>query len=346
MFRTLNLAAVFALSAMFTVNASADDMVGPGQPHNELNKKVIQYCLSNEGKTIDRGECWDVAAAALKYADAKHAVDFDFGQKYDWRSQEIWPGDIIQFGVSKLESTGQITQHTAVVLENQGNKKLKVAHQNVGGKRFIVFEVMDFTTATGQIDFSHPVLPQGASPRPAAIATTPTSTPTSSGTTKMQPQKPDAVNAGFPEGYFQLTTKSGENEKLVLESAPLILQRNGNFTGMWWKATPIENADGYFYLTSQFLAEKNLVLESSDGNNSAVMVPNEMYSGTMWKLVPAGDGYFYLTTLPMESQNKVLNGNVGQDAGASATFLGAPYMVEKNSAGPGALWKFAPGPSE
>ena len=331
MIRTLNLAAVFALTATFAVHASADNMVGPGQPHNELNKKVVQFCLSNEGKTIDRGECWDVAAAALKYADAKHADHFDFGQKYDWHSQEIWPGDIIQFGVSKLESSGQITQHTAVVLENQGNKKLKIAHQNVGGKRFIVFEVMNFTTATGQIDFSHPVLPEGASPRPAAT---------------MQPQKPDAARAGFPEGYFYLTTKSGENEKLVLESAPLTLKPIGNYTGMSWKATPIENADGYFYLTSQFVAEKNQVLEGSDGNNPAVMVPNKMYSGTMWKVVAAGDGYFYLTTLPMESQNKVLNGNVGQDAGASAIFQGAPYMVEKNSAGPSALWKFVPVPSE
>ncbi len=152
--------------------------------------------------------------------------------------------------------------------------------------------------------------------------------------------------SGFPEGYFYLTTKSGENEKLVLESAPLTLKPIGNYTGMWWKATPIENADGYFYLTSQYLAEKNQVLESSDGNNSAVMVPNEKYSGTMWKVVAAGDGYFYLTSKPTESQNKVLDGNVGHDAGANAIFLGAPFMVEKNSAGPGALWKFVPVPSE
>ncbi len=337
MIRTLNLAAVFTFTAMFAVNVSADDMVGPGQPHKELNKKVVQFCLSNEGKTIDRGECWDVAAAALKYADAKPADHFDFGQKYDWRSQEIWPGDIIQFGVSKLESSGQMIQHTAVVLENQGNKKLKVAHQNVGGKRFIVFEAMDFTTATGQIDFSHPVLPKGASPRPAATPTTP-------GIPKMQPQKPDAAKAGFPEGYFLLTTKSGENQKLVLESAPVTLLPIGNFTGMWWKATPVENANGYFYLTSQYLEEKNQVLEGSNGNDPAVMVPNKDYSGTRWKAVAAADGYFYLVSAPTESQNKVLNGNVGKDAGASAVFQGTPYMVDKNSAGPDALWKFVPLP--
>ena len=148
--------------------------------------------------------------------------------------------------------------------------------------------------------------------------------------------------SGFPEGYFYLTTKSGENEKLVLESAPLTLKPSGNYTGMWWKATPVENADGYFYLTSQYLAEKNQVLESSGGNNPAVMVNNERYTGTMWKIVAAGDGYCYLTSKATESINKVLDGNVGQDAGASAMFQGAPYMVEKNSAGPGALWKFVP----
>lgn len=343
MIRTLNLAAAFALTAMLAVNASAQTMVGPGQPYVDLNKMVVQFCLLNEGKSIDRGECWDVAAAALKYADAKPSVHCDFGQKYDWHSQEIWPGDIIQFGISKLESSGQITQHTAVVLENQGNKKLKVAHQNVGGKRFIVFEVMDFATATGQIDFSHPVLPPGASPRPAATTKT---TPTTPGTPTMQPQNPNAAKAGFPEGYFYMTTKSGENEKLVLESVPLILQPHGNFTGMLWKATPIENADGYFYLTTLFLDENNQVLESSDGNYSIVMVPNESYSGTMWKAVPAGEGYFYLTTLPLESKNKVLNGNVGQNAGVNAIFQGVPYMVDKNSAGPSALWKFVPVPTE
>jgi hypothetical protein len=339
MIRTLNLAAAFALTAMLAVNTSAQNMVGPGQPHEDLNKMVVQFCLLNEGKSIDRGECWDVAAAALKYADAKPAEHFDFGQKYDWRSQEIWPGDIIQFGVSKLESSGPLVQHTAVVLENQGNKKLKVAHQNVGGKRFIVFEVMDFATATGQIDFSHPVLPEGASPRPAATP----ATPGKPGTPAMQPE---AAKAGFPEGYFYMTTKSGENEKLVLESAPVTLLPIGNYTGMWWKATPVAEAEGYFYLTSQFLDEKNQVLESSDGNNSAVMVPNKMFSGTLWKAVPAGDGFYYLTSMATEPQNKVLTGNVGQKAGASATFQGAPYMVEKNLAGPGALWKFVPVPTE
>ena len=332
MIRTLNLAAVFTLTAMFAVKASADDMVGPGQPHYELNKKVVQFCLLNEGKSIDRGECWDVAAAALKYAEAKHAVHFDFGQKYDWHSQEIWPGDIIQFGVSKLENTGQMVQHTAVVLENQGNKKLKIAHQNVGDRRFIVFEVHDFSTAEGQIDFSHPVLPEGAAPRPAMTPTA--STPT---------MQSNAAKPGFPEGFFKMTTKSGENGTLFLESAPVTL-RTGDFSGMCWKAKPAAGVEGYFYLTSYVYEGQNQVLEGSNGNDPAVMVPNNGYSGTLWKAVAAGDGYFYLVSAYTESQNKVLNGNVGKDAGANAVFQGSPYMVDKNSAGPDALWKFYPLP--
>jgi hypothetical protein len=64
---------------------------------------------------------------------------------------------------------------------------------------------------------------------------------------------------------------------------------------MWWKATPVENAGGYFYLTSQYLAEKNQVLETTGGNNPAVMVNNKWFTGTMWKIVPADDGYYYRT---------------------------------------------------
>jgi hypothetical protein len=157
-------------------------------------------------------------------------------------------------------------------------------------------------------------------------------------------KKTDEVSA-FPEGYFYLTTKSGEQEKLVLESAPApTLKPKGDYTGMYWKATPVENEDAYFYLTSKYLAEKNQVLESSGGSNPAVMVNNAIYTGTMWKIVDAGDGYCYLTSKATESTNKVLEGNVGQDAGASAMFQGAPYMVDKASAGPGALWKFVPIP--
>jgi hypothetical protein len=162
----------------------------------------------------------------------------------------------------------------------------------------------------------------------------------------MKRQQPDSVPAGFPEGYFYLTTKSTEGQDLVLESAPLTLRRRGNYTGMNWRAVPVENANGYFYLTSQYLGEQNQVLEGSDGSGAAVMVPNQGYTGSLWKAVPVGDGYFHLTAAFMEKPGKVLEGNVGEANGASAPFNGAPYMVDKSSAGPGALWKFTPYSSE
>lgn len=151
------------------------------------------------------------------------------------------------------------------------------------------------------------------------------------------------AHAGFPKGYFYMTTKTAEGQDLVLESAPLTLRKRGKFTGMAWKAELDE--DGTYFLTSRHL-EKTQGLESSDGESAASIQPKSDVSGMAWKAVPAGRGYYYLTTLFMEPKNKVLNGSVGDADGAETRFKGAPYMVDKKSAGPSALWKFIPIPSE
>jgi len=154
-------------------------------------------------------------------------------------------------------------------------------------------------------------------------------------------KRSDALSgrSGFPEGYFYLTTKSAEKQRFVLESAPLTLKKIGNYTGMFWKATPAK--DSYFYLTSRFLEEKNEVLEGTDGNSAAAMMPRKGVTGTQWKAIPTGNGYYYLTTKFMEEQGKVLDGNVGEpEDAASAPFKGVPYMVDRQAAGPSAQWKF------
>lgn len=84
--------------------------------------------------------------------------------------------------------------------------------------------------------------------------------------------EPVSNQTGYPEDDFYLTTKSADEQELVLESYPVTLKMIGNFTGMFWKATPTKGC--YFPLTSQDLGEKDLVLEGSDGKSAAVMVPN------------------------------------------------------------------------
>lgn len=151
------------------------------------------------------------------------------------------------------------------------------------------------------------------------------------------------AQAGFPKGYFYMTTKSAQGQDLVLESEPLTLRKRGTFNGMAWKAD--RDDDGTYFLTSRHL-EKTQGLEGDDGQKAASMQPKSNVTGMSWKAVPAGGGYYYLTTLASEPGNKVLDGSVGDADGAEARFKGAPYMVDKKSAGPSALWKFIPIPTE
>jgi len=152
-----------------------------------------------------------------------------------------------------------------------------------------------------------------------------------------------AARAGFPMGYFYMTTKSAEGQDLVLESSPLTLRKRAKFHGMAWKA--VRDDDGTYFLTSRHL-EETQGLEGDNGQKAASMQPKNPVTGMSWKAVPAGGGYYYLTTLASEPENMVLDGNVGDADGADARFKGAPYMIDKKAAGPSALWKFISIPSE
>jgi len=62
------------------------------------------------------------------------------------------------------------------------------------------------------------------------------------------------------------------------------------------------------------------------------MMPFQGRTGTLWKALPAGDGYYHLTTMFMERQGLVIECDEGDKS--------KPHMVDKQAAGPGALWEF------
>lgn len=143
----------------------------------------------------------------------------------------------------------------------------------------------------------------------------------------------DSAQSGFPEGYFYMTTKSGEGQGFVLESAPLQLRKRDNYTGMFWKAIP--SGDGYFYLTTQFLQEQNQVLEGGNYmKGTSLMVPNKSYTGTKWKAIPDGNGYFTLKSKYLFGENldKVLNCDPQLDS--------APRLADPGN--DNSKWKFIP----
>ena len=134
-----------------------------------LNGKVVKFCKNNLGKEVGSGECYDLAAAALQYADAKpqngsedspNAGDYVWGklvyalETTDGSQKEtkvpkmsVQPGDVIQFRDAKFEGKNLrgfetyftiFPHHTAVVSEvGKADEVLTALEQNVNDKRVV-----------------------------------------------------------------------------------------------------------------------------------------------------------------------------------------------------------------
>ena len=127
----------------------------------EVNQKVVDYCQSKVGTKVDRGECWDLAKFALDHAGAKWNPPYNFGAKFNYKKGGILPGDIIQFeNVTFKWDRGQMSfpHHTAVVVENKGNGKIVIAHQNFGGSKKVQLTDINLNYhKKGDLNFYHPV---------------------------------------------------------------------------------------------------------------------------------------------------------------------------------------------
>ena len=101
--------------------------------------KIMQFCKSNMGKKVDRGECWDLVFAALNSAGADWSAPFNFGDKIDYKKENLKPADILQFTNVKFmfpNRSMSFPKHTAFVSKANGSSIL-VYHQNFNNNRFV-----------------------------------------------------------------------------------------------------------------------------------------------------------------------------------------------------------------
>jgi hypothetical protein len=106
----------------------------------KLNAAVLAFAESKIGTKVGNGQCWTLAADALKSAGAKHANGYTFGKKLD-KDAEILPGDIFQFTSAKFSgqkgnykwtlSLGD-PHHTAIVGKVISKTKYEILEQNPG----------------------------------------------------------------------------------------------------------------------------------------------------------------------------------------------------------------------
>ena len=104
-----------------------------------MNRCVRAFVDAHLGQRVGRGDCWDLAAAALNGAHASWDGQYIFGTPVDPAAEEVLPGDIIQFEGVEVEyrwSGGEYREHmghhTAVVHAVQGKGRYTLAHQNFG----------------------------------------------------------------------------------------------------------------------------------------------------------------------------------------------------------------------
>lgn len=69
----------------------------------ELNKQIIAFVKGSLNKKIGRGECWDLAAQALNKVGADWDKNYVFGKEVAYKTECVYPGDIIQFEGIEIE---------------------------------------------------------------------------------------------------------------------------------------------------------------------------------------------------------------------------------------------------
>ena len=110
-----------------------------------LNQKIVSYVQASLGKKVGRGECWDLAAQALNTNHAKWNGKLTYGRLANYKTECIYPGDIIQFENVMTETVSangrfieQMQHHTAVVYEVHGKGNYTIAHQNYQNKKKVI----------------------------------------------------------------------------------------------------------------------------------------------------------------------------------------------------------------
>jgi cell wall-associated NlpC family hydrolase len=118
-------------------------------PNSQIAKDIVRFATSNIGKRVGNGQCWTLAAEALRAAGAEPPKGYTFGDEIPLR--DIQPGDILQFTTARFDEPGYwaimgTPNHTAVVY-SLGDRTF-ILHQNVGGKKYVQTFDLDFDNLT------------------------------------------------------------------------------------------------------------------------------------------------------------------------------------------------------
>ena len=126
---------------------------GPCDSIPTLNQNIIAFVKASMNKKVGTGECWDLAAEALNKNRAKWDRRYTYGTKVDYKTECVYPGDIIQFERVYIEfrieggmMKNEMPHHTAVIYEVKSPGNFIIAHQNYNNKKKVVLTPLKMET--------------------------------------------------------------------------------------------------------------------------------------------------------------------------------------------------------
>jgi hypothetical protein len=152
---------------------SAD--IGPGDSDYQLNHRIMVFVSQRFGQQVGNGECWTLAAEALKAAGALPPKGYVFGRQLA-KDEKWWPGDVIQFKTCKFNEKlfgnrhviiqAGAPNHTAIYGGKQNGMSM-IAEQNVNGRKTVATSLLDFDSlVSGTYKVYRPLMPARASSAP------------------------------------------------------------------------------------------------------------------------------------------------------------------------------------
>ena len=139
-----------------------------------INDKILSYVKTNIGKTVGRGECWDLAQLALEKNYADWTRPSSFGRLFNPQNETVLPGDIVQMkslvlqrvietNVNGHQATKTSTlrygnpDHTAIIKKVVRPNVYEIYHQNADGKRYVIEGLLDLNyKISGAVWFYRP----------------------------------------------------------------------------------------------------------------------------------------------------------------------------------------------
>ncbi len=132
----------------------------------DLNRKVVAFAVANLGRRVGDGECWTLAAEALKQSGAQPPKGYVFGRAIPLK--EAKPGDILQFRSARFETARErkllgTPHHTAILYATRDGKTF-VLNQNFGSKKVTTLDLDFGDLVSGSVIVYRPLSATAGSP--------------------------------------------------------------------------------------------------------------------------------------------------------------------------------------